>query len=94
MITRSHDRAPSVRFSLERSQTRGDRLEVRLESALASLQAQPPSSTGPLQPQASLESTTTTIDEGREGSSSSGAEGGVASEKSEEVMMSGLMGGD
>ena len=82
------------RFSLEQSQTRGDRLEGRLESTLAELRARPA-----LQTQASSEEGPSQVsEEGGEGSTTSNtsaagpglAEGGggasTADDKSDEVI--------
>lgn len=70
-----------ARFSLEQSQTRGDRLETRLEAALLEMHSRPA-----LQPQASEEG----LEEGAEGggvnTSSAAKRGGVVAEdKSNEV---------
>ena len=70
------------RFSLEQSQTRGDRLETRLETSLAQLRSRLA-----LQPQASEESTTTQqsgAEEGQEdGTTSTGSTGEVGGASAE-----------
>lgn len=72
-----------ARFSLEQSQTWGDRLGTRLEAAMLELHSRPA-----LQSQASEEGgLAQSVEEGTEGNPSSAAERGVAvaEDKSEEV---------
>lgn len=73
------------RFSLEQSQTRGDRLEGRLEAVLVELHARPA-----LQTQASEEGGAQSTDDRQEGSvapSSASADAGAPATESEEVWL-------
>lgn len=72
----------SARFSLEQSQTRGDRLETRLEATLKELHLRPA-----LHPQNSEEGLAQSAEDAPEGSTTSAADrGGVTQDdKSDEV---------